>query len=75
MIIGILLGISLAVFISSLLILIFEFNNLISQNAITGATIGSIPVASYAIIFLFFSTIAIIFLISLMNRKLTRNKP
>ena len=69
MIIGILLGISIAVFITSLIFLITGFSSIVNDNLITGATIGADGVVSYALIFLVLSIIAIFFLVLLIRPK------
>ena len=72
MIIGILLGISLATAITSLIIIITGLTGALQKNLVTGSVIGPTGAISYAIIALAISTIAILFLSLILKKpKLT----
>jgi len=68
MIKGLMLGVSLSVFFASLGLIIIEMTGNLKENLLTGAVIGATGVASYAIIALVISLIAIFFF-SLVLRK------
>lgn len=67
MIKGLCLGFSIAVFLTSLGIIITGFSGAMQENIITGATIGVGGVVSYAFIALIFSFVAILFLVLIIR--------
>lgn len=72
MIIGLLLGITIAMSLASFGIIIMGTTGIISENLVTGAVIGTGGVVSYAIITLILSLIATFFL-SLILKKPKKN--
>jgi fucose permease len=62
MIIGLLLGISLAVSLTSLIIILTGISGILRENVVTGAVIGTSGVISYAIIALVLSLVVVFFL-------------
>jgi len=69
MIIGILLGISISVSITSLLLIITTATGLIKQNLTTGAAIGTTATTSYTSIALIASLITTYLLILILKRS------
>ena len=70
MIIGILLGITAAISITSLLIIITSTSGILQENLITGATIGTTQLTSYATTTLAISTaVALVIILFLRNSK------
>lgn len=72
MIIGLLLGLSLATFITASVFVVAGYSGLMTENLITGAAIGANQLASYSLIPLILSFIAVLFLISLLRRKIKK---
>ncbi len=70
MIIGILLGISLSFFITSLIFIIMGISGVLKENLVTGAVIGTDFLISYSTIVLTISFIAILFLVFLLKRRM-----
>lgn len=68
MIIGLLLGISVAVSLASLGIIITGTTGVLRENLATGAVIGTTGVVSYAIITLVFSLITVFFLVLALKK-------
>ena len=68
MIIGILLGISISVSLTSLIIIISTTTGLIKENLATGAAIGTTTAASYAAITLIVSLITTYLLILALRK-------
>lgn len=69
MIIGLLLGLSLAIFMTSGIFVLVGYSGFLKENLITGAVIGGETLASYSWVPLILSFIAILFLISILRRK------
>ncbi|MFH1451919.1 MAG: hypothetical protein ABIF88_01955 [archaeon] len=69
MIFGILLGISIAIFISSLILIIISSSGIIRENMITGATIGTSSIVSYSTIALFISAILSLIILTYVLKK------
>lgn len=67
MIIGLLLGISVAVFGTSLLMIFTSSTGIIRENLITGATIGTSGIMSYSIAGIIISLIAIFILVKILK--------
>ena len=67
MITGLILGISIAVFLTSSIITIAGLSNSIQENMITGAVIGAGSLTSYAIIAGALSFTAIFFIILILK--------
>lgn len=67
MIIGLLLGFSVAVALASLGIIVFGSSGLILENLATGAVIGTTGIVSFAIISFVLSLIAAFFLILVLR--------
>jgi hypothetical protein len=72
MIIGILLGVSLAMFITSFIFVISDYAGALQENLITGAVIGPDKLASYSFIVLILSFILIVFFILLLKKRFAR---
>lgn len=68
MIVGILLGLSLAVFFTSILFISLGSTEVLEALPITGAAIGKSPVVTYSYVFLFISIVLIIFFIRELRR-------
>lgn len=68
MIIGVLLGVSLAVAFASLGLIVMGMTGAIRENIITGAVIGTAGVVSYAIITFVLSLIAVFFLMLVLRK-------
>jgi len=68
MIIGILLGITAAISITSLLIIITSTSGALKENLVTGAIIGTAQATSYATITLVLALIATLFLILTLRK-------
>ncbi len=68
MIIGLLLGIGVAISLASLGIIITGTTGILRENLATGAVIGTTGAVSYAVIVLIFSLIATFFLISILKK-------
>jgi hypothetical protein len=68
MLIGIFLAISIAVFLASLGMIIISVSGLLQRNMITGAVIGTAGIASYSLIALVLSLIAIFFLVLIVKK-------
>ncbi|MBT6690300.1 hypothetical protein HN903_03170 [archaeon] len=69
MIIGIVLAISLAINLTSLLIIITASTGILHENLITGAVIGTTQAASYAFLTLIISLVATFFIISILKNR------
>ena len=69
MILGILLGLSIAGALTSLLIIITSTSGILKENLITGAAIGTTQLASYAAITLALALAATLFLILTLKNK------
>ena len=69
MIIGILLGISIAISITSLIIIFTTATGLIRENLVTGAAIGTNATISYAIIALIIALIVTFFLLLILKNN------
>ncbi len=69
MILGILLGISLAINITSILFIVTSATHILKENLSTGAVIGITQVPSYASITLAISLITTLFLIAFLRPK------
>jgi len=74
MIIGILLGISASISLTSLIIIITTATGLIKENLATGAAIGTTTTISYAAIALVASAITTYLLILTLKKSITKNK-
>ncbi|MFA5060902.1 MAG: hypothetical protein WC494_01130 [Candidatus Pacearchaeota archaeon] len=70
MIIGLLLGVSLAIFMTSGIFVVSGYSGLLRENLITGAVVGGETLASYSWVPLILSFIAILFLISILRKKI-----
>ena len=70
MILGILLGISLALTFSSLAIIILEKANLLKENFITGAAIGTNQLVNYAFSSLILGLITTLILITILKKRI-----
>jgi hypothetical protein len=68
MIIGLLLAITTAISITSLLIIITGTTGILRENLATGAVIGASGAVSYALITLIIALIATFFLIKVMRK-------
>ncbi|MBS3087766.1 hypothetical protein J4226_04175 [Candidatus Pacearchaeota archaeon] len=68
MIIGILLGISLAINLTSLIIMITASTGILRENMVTGAVIGTTQATSYAFISLVISLIVTLFLFLFLKK-------
>ncbi len=68
MIIGLLLGISIAISLASLGIIITGTTGILRENLATGAVIGTTDAVSYALITLVLSLIATFFLILILKK-------
>lgn len=68
MIIGFLLGISVAISLASLGIIITGTTGILQENLATGAVIGTTGATSYALITLTLSLVATFFLILILKR-------
>jgi hypothetical protein len=68
MIKGLILGVSLSGFITSLIFFISGASGMMSENIITGAVVGSVQVAGYSVMGMFLSGICI-FLTALRMKK------
>jgi len=77
MLLGILLGISLALFAGSVFVLISDFPKTVQDTIVTGAVIGSSTLSSYALVALAISIIALVFIFILfkMRREEEREQP
>jgi len=71
MIIGILLGISISISLTSLIIIITTATGLIKENLATGAAIGTTTMASYSTIALIASLITTCLLILTIKKRHT----
>jgi hypothetical protein len=67
-VIGMLLGVSLAVMLSSLGIVVFSATGAIRSGAVTGAVVGTSGVISYAIIVFVLSLIAVFFFALILKK-------
>lgn len=68
MIIGLLLGISIAISLTSLLIIITGTSGVLCENIATGAVIGTTGAVSYAFIALVLSLIVVFFLALILKK-------
>jgi hypothetical protein len=68
MIIGLLLGVSIAISIASLGIIVFGSSGLIMENLATGSVIGTTGAVSYAVISFVLSLIAAFFLVLILRK-------
>ena len=68
MIIGLLLGISVAISLASFGIIVTGTTGILRENLATGAVIGTTGVVSYALIALILSLIATFFLILILKK-------
>lgn len=66
--IGILLGVSLSVMISSFLIVVFSATGAIRRSVVTGAVVGTTGVMSYAVISFVLSLVAVFFLLMILKK-------
>ena len=71
MIKGVSLGVSIAIFLTSLAVIVAGFSGALQSSFITGAAIGAAGVVSYGVVFLIVSMIAI-FLLTLSMRPKRR---
>jgi len=69
MLTGILLGVAIAVFVSSITFLFLNMSNLIRENLVTGAVIGTEGVTSYAIIGAIISFVTIFFFYLILKQR------
>ena len=69
MILGILLGISLAINLTSLIIIITSSTGILKENMATGAVIGVSQVSSYAFITLIISLLLTLLLITILKKS------
>ncbi len=69
MIIGLLLGISVAISLASLGIIVTGTTGVLRENLATGAVIGTTAAVSYALITLVLSLVAVFFLVSILKRS------
>ena len=70
MIIGLLLGVSLAVTFASLGLIIMGASGVIRENIITGSVIGTAGVVSYSVVAFFLSLIAVFFLVLILKNPM-----
>ena len=69
MILGVLLGISLAINLVSILIIVTSSSGILRENIATGAVIGISQATSYSFVTLSISLIATLFLIVLIKKS------
>jgi len=70
MIIGILLGISIAINLTSLLLILTSTTGILYENMATGAVIGTAGIVSYSLITLILSLITTFFLSMILKKSL-----
>jgi hypothetical protein len=70
MIIGILLGISLSFFITSLILIFMGLSGVLRENLVTGAVVGTESLISYSSIILVVSFMVTLFFVFLIKRRM-----
>ena len=71
MIVGIFLGISLAVFLAASLLMLTGFNGFVQENIITGSVIGNSGLRPYLALAIVLSLIALFFTFHYLKKKVS----
>lgn len=69
MILGLILAISISIFITSMVVIISDFSGTIQDTLVTGAVVGSKSMMSYALVAFAISLVAIFYIYILMRMR------